>query len=54
VIYPDGSAEKADFERLDIKYWKRRHDERLQEKLKMRLATYCYVCDELLSSFKDL
>jgi hypothetical protein len=26
VIYPDGSAERADFERMDIKFWKRKHD----------------------------
>lgn len=54
IIYPDGSAEHADFERLDIKYWKRRHEEKVNEKFKMKLATYCFVCDELLSSFKDL
>lgn len=26
----------------------------MSEKFKMKLATYCFVCDELLSSFKDL
>lgn len=26
----------------------------MNEKFKLKLATYCFVCDELLSSFKDL
>jgi hypothetical protein len=37
-----------------MKYWKPKHDRHLQEKFKMRLATYCFVCDELIDCFRDL
>lgn len=54
IIYPDGVAQKATFETLDLRFWKSRHEEHLQQKHKMKLATYCFLCDELMTSFKDL
>lgn len=54
LLYPDGSAEKADFERLDVKHWKRKHDEKSQGKYRLKLSTYCFVCDEVLDTFKNL
>jgi hypothetical protein len=54
IIYPDGSAEKAEFDRLEVKYWKRRHDDKSNRKYSVKLSTYCFVCDEVLTNFKDL
>lgn len=45
IIYPDGSAEKAEFERMEVKDWKRKHDAKAQGKYKLKLSTYCFVCD---------
>jgi hypothetical protein len=39
---------------LDVKYWKKRHDEKEKERYKLKLSTYCFVCDEMMTSFKDL
>ena len=54
VIYPDGSSERADFKNLDIKHWKKTHDKKLMDKYRISISTYCFVCDEIVTSFKIL
>jgi hypothetical protein len=54
IIYPDGSGEKADFSRLEVKFWKKKSDEKLHNKNKMKISTYCFICDECFNNFKDL
>lgn len=44
-IYPDGTAEMADFGLLDMNKWKYKHDNGLKQKFKMKISTYCFACD---------
>jgi hypothetical protein len=37
-----------------MRYWKPKHDRLLRERDKLELKTYCFMCDELITSFKDL
>lgn len=39
---------------MDVKDWKRKHDEKLRKKNEITISTYCFVCDEILKSFKAL
>lgn len=37
-----------------MKNWKRKHDERLLERYKIELTTYCFICDDKMKTFKEL
>lgn len=39
---------------MDVKDWKPKHDQKSQGKYKLKLSTYCFVCDEMLDTFKNL
>lgn len=54
IAYPDGSTERAEFEKLDLRHWKRRHEERLRNKMSMRISTLCYLCDQTFDCFSEL
>ena len=45
IIFADGTAEKADFEKLDVKYWRAKAEEKKKQKYKLDISTYCFVCD---------
>ena len=54
IIFPDGSAEHLEFDQMDIPKWKRKHDEKSRKKYDIKISTFCFVCDETLTTFKDL
>ena len=39
---------------MNVKNWKRKHDEKLKKKYEIKISTYCFVCDETLTTFKSL
>ena len=43
IIYPDGSAEKIDFDRLDMKFWKPTELTKIKNRNKRDIKTYCFV-----------
>jgi hypothetical protein len=53
-LYPDGTVDRADFEKMEIKHWKKTADRKKNERNNIKISTYCFICDEILTSFKIL
>ena len=54
ISFPDGSHEKIDFDKMEVKDWKKKEDERIRNKDKISIMTHCFVCDEIFTTFKTL
>lgn len=54
IMYTDGSVEKADFDRLDLVYWRKKADEAYARKMRMDINTHCFVCDDTFNTISKL
>lgn len=55
IIYADDEIEEdPDFESLEVRYWKEKSERAKERKLKRVESNYCFICNVITSTVKEL